>query len=93
MTAVGRLLLKENRFAEAEPWLKEATATTEGAPHVVLLYMETLFHLGRWNDLRALSRRYVGAISGDPDLPAEATEAVALWAATESSEAVATVRA
>ena len=91
MTAIGRLLLKESRFAEAEPWLKEATAASEGATKVVLLYMETLFHLGRWDDLRALSRHYTGAISDNPDLPAEAAEAVALWAATAPAEAAAGV--
>ncbi len=87
MTAVGRLLLKEGRFAEAEPLLREATAAAAGAPRVVLLYMETLFRLGRWNDLRALSRRHAGAMNSDPDVPAEAVEAVVLWAAAEPSEA------
>ncbi len=87
MAAVGRLLLRKGRHAEAEPWLRDATVTAVGDSRTDLLYMETLFRLGRWHDLRALSRQHVDTVRGNPDLPAEAAEAVALWATVEPPEA------
>lgn len=90
--AIGRLLLKERRYAEAEPWLKEATKTASDDTRATLLYMEALFHMGRWRDLRELSREHADIVSGDPDLPPEAAEAVALWANLEPAVASGGVR-
>ena len=92
MAAIGRLLLKERRYEEAEPWLRDATRTTSDDCRAALLYMEALFHMGRWRDLRDLSRRHEESVSGDPELPPEAAEAVALWAAMEPAAAVSGVR-
>jgi tetratricopeptide (TPR) repeat protein len=87
MAAVGRLFLKRGRYADAEPWLRDAMATATGDPRTPLFYMETLFRLGRWSDLRMLSQRHADSVSGNPDLPAEAVEAVALWASIKPPEA------
>ena len=77
-TAIGRLLLIDRKYEEAANWLEESIRQDE--PQPLLLYMEALYNLGRFGDLRELvSARYSDLIQRG-GMTLEAVETIKLWA-------------
>lgn len=88
--AVGRLLLRGQRYAEAAAWLEQAMAEGLAIPQAGMWYMESLYHLGRYSELRAFARGQRPGPGGpnpatDESLSAPALDAVRVWANSEPS--------
>jgi tetratricopeptide (TPR) repeat protein len=81
--AVGRLLVRGQRYAEAAKWLEQAIATGLSTPQADLWYMESLYHLGSFPQLREFARRRQERLEAADDLPPAALEAVRLWGSEE----------
>ena len=80
--AAGRVMVRDTRYRDAVEWLERAFP--EGFPDAkaALWYMEALYHLGRFSDLRRLAEQYASDFESDADaFPAIALEAVQFWAA------------
>lgn len=82
--AVGRLLLRGKRYAEAADWLELAMRTGLATPQAGLWYMESLYHLGRFDQLREFARGRQEGMAAMEDLPPAALEAVRLWGSHET---------
>jgi tetratricopeptide (TPR) repeat protein len=77
--AVGRLLLQSGKFDEACTWLKESVEKGGAPPEGVTAYMEALFRLRRYNELRAVAQKH-SPQSESWNANDESAEALKLWA-------------
>lgn len=75
--AAGRLLLRLGRTDEAERLLAPTATSDRATPDVVAPYLEALFRLRRFVDLRQLCIRLRDA--GSEGLPEGVEDALALW--------------
>lgn len=77
--AVGRILLKSRSFAEASEWFERCLQDGFNTSEIILGYMESLFYVGRFRDLRELARSHYAELTRDA-YPNSIVEAVKLWA-------------
>jgi len=83
MLALGRLLLRSRRFEEAAPWLERALGGDDAPLHLAVWYMECLYQLRRFDELRELTQRYQEQSPAQSTaLPPPAFGAIRLWAET-----------
>lgn len=78
--AVGRLLMRLERYKLAAQWLERAFAEGRASRQAVLWYMEVLFEMGRTDALRALAGQTVTDLAQDRKLSGKAVSAAQLWA-------------
>lgn len=78
-SAVGRLLLHSGKFDEACAWLKESVDRGEASAEATAAYMEALFRLRLYDELRKVARKYVTQAESW-NTQDESVEAVKLWA-------------
>jgi len=81
--AAGRLLLRGKRYAEAADWMEQAMQAGLSTPQADLWYMESLYHLGRFPQLRELAHSRQERVEAVDNLPPAAFEAVRLWGKQE----------
>lgn len=81
--AAGRLLLRAGHAAEALDWIGGSIARGHLSADTLLPYMESLFSLHRYSDLREVARTHYKQLAADESLTGESLEAVKLWAAPE----------
>jgi len=79
--ALSRLLLRGRQHEEAAVFLAKAIAAGGAAEQAELWYMESLYMLGRFAELRAYARPRRERFASAAGLPPAAVEAVQLWAA------------
>jgi tetratricopeptide (TPR) repeat protein len=79
----GRLLVRKGDYLTAAALLREALRQGDASPAVVLWYMESLFRLKRYAELRKLANAQRQALESDTALPAEVSEAVRIWAGAD----------
>jgi hypothetical protein len=76
---VGRLLLQSGKLEETCQWLKKTIERGEASSEATMAYMEALFRLGRFDELRRVARIYATQtdrwITQD-----ESVETLKLWA-------------
>jgi hypothetical protein len=77
---LGRLLVRTGDFAQAIALLHQAIEDRVSSPQIVLWYMESLYSLGRYEELCRLTPVYQASIETDKELPVEVGEALKLWA-------------
>ncbi len=77
--AAGRLLLRGKRYAEAADWLEQAMKDGLSTPQADLWYMESLYHLGHFEQLREFARRRQESLKALNDIAPAALDAVRLW--------------
>ena len=78
--AVGRILSRQNRHREAAAWWESCRQSGFSSPEMTLWYMENLFHLKRFSELRSAAASEHAAIDSNKDLPLKMLETVTLWA-------------
>jgi polysaccharide biosynthesis protein PelE len=78
-TAIGRLLLLDEKYDEALLCSSVAIKEEEPSLELILIYMEALYHLHRFDELRRLSAKYASLCEGGRVSP-EAVETLKLWA-------------
>lgn len=83
--AVGRLLMRLERYAIAAQWLERSFAEGRATRQTVLWYMETLYALGRTDALRVLAGQTVTDLAQDRRLSPKAISAAQLWATGAAS--------
>ena len=76
--AAGRLLLRGKRYDEAAAWLEPGVAAS---PQASLWYLESLYHLGRYDQLRDLARALHPGT--EADVSPAALETLRLWESPE----------
>lgn len=81
MLAVGRILMRLERFGLAAQWLERAFTEGRANQQSVLWYMEALFAQGRTSVLRAVAAQTAAELALDHTLAAKAVSAAQLWAA------------
>lgn len=77
--AVGRLLFRNQQWADAAEWFRAALDRGWKTSTMVLWYFECLFRLGQHRELRRAILEFGRGISGQEDLPRDVREAVGLW--------------
>ena len=87
--AVGRLLLREGRCRDAAAWFEESFPEGHPSAQGLLWYLECLYRLGRFSELRRLARGQGTRWTDAEGLPHAAVEAVGLWAGERGSLGVA----
>jgi hypothetical protein len=75
----SRLFLRCGRYAEAAELLKQAIAQGGATAQAQLWYMECLYHLSRYDDVRRTARLIHPDAGAGAKLPSAAQEAVRLW--------------
>jgi tetratricopeptide (TPR) repeat protein len=78
--AISRLLLRGGRYAEAAGLLEKAMNTGGATSQAELWYMESLYNLGRFAELREYAGPRLHGLDGAEGLAPAALEAVHLWA-------------
>ncbi len=78
--AVGRILLKSRSYEEASAWFEKCLKEGLNTIEIILGTMESLFHVGRFQDLRELASSHYAELISAETLPVEIVEAVKLWA-------------
>ncbi len=86
--AGGRLLLRGKFYAEAADWMERAMQAGLATPQAGLWYMESLYNLGRFGQLREFARGCRERMETVRDLPPAAFEAVRLWGSQEPAAPV-----
>lgn len=80
-TAFGRLFLREEKYEEARSWAAESVNDGEASSELIFIYMEALYQLRRFDELRRLAAKQVSLVQNDR-IPLEAVETIKLWANT-----------
>ena len=83
---VGRILLRAGAFREAGEWLEQSIRQGSSLPQTLLWYMESLFHLGRFRELRELAHVHYADLAADDRISNQALGAVELWAGKVAGE-------
>ena len=78
--AMGQLLLQAGQIQEAAAWLEPSMYDMDARQHVLLLYMDAQYRLGRFGDVRRIAKTYFAEIESRDDVPLVATETMRLWA-------------
>jgi hypothetical protein len=78
--AVGRLLIQSGKVEEAAQWLDGCLEQDSSSNAMLLSYMEALFRLGRFSQLRELASRHSAEITQRAGFMDNSSEAVKLWA-------------
>jgi hypothetical protein len=81
--AISRLLLRAGKYEEAVLWLAKVSQEDGVTSQARLWYMESLYNLGRFAELRAYAGPHRNQIEGSDDLPSSALDAVRMWAAAD----------
>jgi hypothetical protein len=77
--AVARLLLRSGQHAEAARGLENLIDREDAPTQLVLLYMEALYGLGKFEDLRTLAHQKYSEIAAREDTTVEARDMLKLW--------------
>ena len=77
--AIGRLLYRDEQWAEAAEWFRAALDRGWKTNAMVLWYFECLFRLGQHRELRRAILEFGRGISTQEDLPSDVRDAVTLW--------------
>lgn len=77
--AIGRLLYRDQQWAEAAEWFRAALDRGWKMNSMVLWYFECLFHLGQHRELRRAILELGRGITTQEDLPSDVRDAVTLW--------------
>lgn len=85
LLAVGRLLMRLERYNIAAQWLERSFAEGRATRQAVLWYMEVLYALGRTDALRVLASQTVNDLAQDRRLSPKALSAAQLWASGAAS--------
>lgn len=81
---VGRLLVRSGKTAQAADWFRQSIDAGYSTPQMVSWYLEALYTLGRYDELRQFSTRFEGnAAALQPSL----TETLQLWNRPMTGEA------
>ena len=89
----GRILLRKGEFAEAAHWLEQSIQQGFSSPQILLGYLESLFRLGRFGEVRELARAHGADLAAYGQFSSPAVEAVELWAGKIPGNASAVVPA
>lgn len=76
---IGRLLMHDRKYEEAAMWLAESVEESEAPSELILIYLEALYRLQRFGELRRLATKY-SSLAGSATLPAQGAETLKLWA-------------
>ncbi len=82
--AVGRLLMRLERYELAANWMERAIAEERASPQMVVWYMECLFQQGRLDELRLFAKTRGDRIEDERPISAKALSAVRLWRSAPS---------
>lgn len=77
--AIGRLLFRNQQWAEAADWFRHALDRGWKVNSMILWYFECLFRLGQFRDLRRAILEYGRSIVSQEDLPRDVRSTVSLW--------------
>ena len=78
--AIGRLLFRSKRWDQAAEWFRQAMDRGWKVKSMMLWYMECLYRLGDYRELRAAAQNYGRTVTDNDELPKEVREAVSVWA-------------
>lgn len=78
--AIGRLLFRSKKWEQASEWFRHALDRGWKMKAMMLWYMECLYRLGDYRELRAAAQNYGRVAIESEDLPKEVREAVSIWA-------------
>lgn len=82
--AVGRLLMRLERYELAANWMERTIAEERASPQMLVWYMECLFRQGRLDELRIFAKSRGERIEDERPISAKALSAVRLWRAAPS---------
>ncbi len=78
--AVGRILSRQGNHREGAAWWESCKQEGFSSPEMTLWYMENLFQLKRFSELRTVAAGQHASIESKEDLSLNALETVTLWA-------------
>ncbi len=78
--AIGRLLIRDRRFGEAAAWIEESFSDGIPSGPLLLWYIESLFKMGRFEELRSHCREHALRLTKEISIPENAFLAVQTWA-------------
>jgi thioredoxin-like negative regulator of GroEL len=78
--AICRILVREGRHADAVDWLGQRLDQERSSRAIVGWYLECLFHLGRFAEVRGVAARFRGLLL-DADEDDRLRQSAALWLA------------
>ena len=76
--AIGRLLIRSERTEEARTWFKQCIDAGYASQPIVMWYMESLYKLGRLDELRAIAINRADVLKYESYQPA-LVESIRLW--------------
>lgn len=79
--AIGRLLYRDQQWEDAAEWFRQALERDWHMPQMILWYVECLFRLGRYAELRRIAAAYGRGITHQDIWPRNVREAMNLWTA------------
>jgi tetratricopeptide (TPR) repeat protein len=82
---LGRILVRKGEFEQAIALLESAMQDGMPSPQIILWGMESLYSLGRYEELCRLAGTCRSRFETEDALPAEVGEALKLWAARNSA--------
>ena len=85
MAELGRILVRRGDYAEALEVLGRPVNNGTASPQIVLWYMESLYSLGRYGELRRLTQTCQSRLEADDALPGEVGGVIGLWASGDST--------
>jgi len=83
---MGRLLIRAGKIKAAAEWLKQALRFRDSEPQLVLWYAESLYRLGRYQELRKLLREHASSLLDGPGKQRpQLADAIRVWQEQGSS--------
>jgi polysaccharide biosynthesis protein PelE len=85
VAGLGRILVRRGDYAEALAVLGRSVDDGTASPQIVLWCMESLYSLGRYDELRRLTQACQSRLEADDAFPFEVGGVIKLWASGDSS--------
>jgi hypothetical protein len=86
--AVGRLLLRGGRYEKTAEWFALCVEEGQWTPRMIPWYMESLYRLGRLEDVRRLAKLHYEELTQLDQYPLNVVDTVHLWATAQSGSGV-----
>lgn len=77
---VGRLMIRSEKTAQAAEWFRQSIDAGYSTPQMITWYMECLFKLGRYSELRSFAARFHHSAM-DQGIEPSLVDSVQLWSA------------
>ncbi len=87
-TQIGRILVRSEQFQKAAEWFRQCLADGHENSSIIAWYLECLYRLGEYDELRKAAEKYQGHLVDRNVLQSGVMDAIRLWSPLSWAEVI-----